>query len=102
MRNHPEVVAPRRTVGSENPSPAARLSRAEEERIMLNEGTLDRIVRVAAGVLLVALVFVGPRTLWGLVGLVPIATGLVGFCPLYRVLGINTCKTTSGKAALKT
>jgi hypothetical protein len=68
---------------------------------MVNEGTLDRIVRVVAGVLLVSLVFVGPRTLWGLVGLVPIATGLVGFCPLYRVLGISTCKTASGKAALK-
>ncbi len=69
---------------------------------MANEGTLDRVIRVAVGVLLVALVFVGPRTLWGLVGLVPIATGLVGFCPLYRVLGISTCKPAAGKTALKT
>jgi hypothetical protein len=36
-------------------------------------------------------VFVGPQTAWGWVGLVPLATGLVGFCPLYSILGINTC-----------
>jgi DUF2892 family protein len=68
---------------------------------MMNEGSLDRVVRVVVGVVLVALVFVGPKTLWGLVGLVPVATGLVGFCPLYRVFGISTCKTEHGKAELK-
>lgn len=58
---------------------------------MLNEGTLDRIVRVAAGVVVLSLAVVGPKSMWGLVGLVPIATGLVGFCPLYRIVGISTC-----------
>ncbi len=70
---------------------------------MLNEGTLDRTIRVAVGLGLVSLVFVGPHTLWGLVGLVPLATGLVGFCPLYRLLGIATCHVPArdgpGKAA---
>ena len=56
-----------------------------------NEGSFDRIIRVLIGVVLLSLVFVGPRTYWGLVGLVPLATGLLGSCPLYTVLGIRTC-----------
>jgi len=56
-----------------------------------NAGTLDRVVRVIAGLALIALVFVGPRTLWGLVGLLPLVTGLVGVCPAYSLLGIRTC-----------
>jgi len=56
-----------------------------------NEGTLDRRARVLLGLILLSLVFVGPQSYWGLVGLIPLATGFVGFCPLYRVLGINTC-----------
>jgi hypothetical protein len=56
-----------------------------------NEGTLDRVVRVVVGLAVLSLVVVGPRTWWGLVGLVPVATGLVGFCPLYTLLGIRTC-----------
>jgi len=56
-----------------------------------NEGGLDRILRVVVGLLLLSLTVVGPQSMWGLVGLVPLLTGLVGFCPLYSVLGINTC-----------
>ena len=58
---------------------------------MRNEHGIDRIIRVVIGVALISLVFVGPQTLLGLIGIVPLATGLIGFCPLYRVLGINTC-----------
>ncbi len=58
---------------------------------MTNEGTTDRALRIVAGLILLSLVFFGPQTPWGWVGLVPLITGLVGFCPLYRVLGINTC-----------
>lgn len=61
-----------------------------------NEGTLDRALRVGLGVALLALVFVGPRSLWGLAGLVPLLTGLVGFCPLYRLLGVSTCPARAG------
>ncbi len=57
---------------------------------MANEGTLDRTLRVIVGLALLSLVFVGPATPWGLVGLVPLLTGLVGFCPLYRLVGIDT------------
>lgn len=58
---------------------------------MKNEGTVDRVVRVIVGIILLSLVVIGPQTLWGLVGLVPLLTGLLGFCPLYKVLGFNTC-----------
>jgi hypothetical protein len=55
-----------------------------------NVGVFDRAVRIILGAGLVSLVFVGPQTPWGYLGLVPIATGLIGFCPLYAMLGINT------------
>lgn len=57
---------------------------------MTNEGTLDRVLRIALGLGLISTVFVGPQTLWGLVGLVPLATGAIGFCPLYKIMGIST------------
>lgn len=56
-----------------------------------NEGTADRVVRFALGLALLSLVFVGPQTLWGLLGLIPITTALLGSCPVYTLLGINTC-----------
>ncbi|WP_119308323.1 YgaP family membrane protein [Cohaesibacter haloalkalitolerans] len=58
----------------------------------VNVGKLDRILRVIVGVVLLAIVFVGPQTLWGLLGIVPLATGLFRFCPLYLPFGINTCE----------
>ncbi|KJS23973.1 MAG: membrane protein [Hyphomonadaceae bacterium BRH_c29] len=60
-----------------------------------NEGTIDRVLRVIVGLALIAIVFVGPQTPWGWVGLVPLLTGLVGTCPLYSILGIRTCKLKS-------
>ncbi|WP_439136822.1 YgaP family membrane protein [Roseicyclus sp.] len=60
-----------------------------------NEGNIDRALRIIAGLALLALVFVGPQTPWGWIGIVPLVTGLVGFCPLYRLLGINTCAIKS-------
>ena len=57
---------------------------------MANEGTVDRVVRVIAGVVLLSLVFVGPATPWGWIGVVPLLTGIVGFCPLYRLVGLDT------------
>ena len=58
-----------------------------------NEASWDRKARMVLGVGLLALAFVGPHTLWGLLGLVPLATGAVGLCPLYRALGISTNRT---------
>lgn len=57
----------------------------------INEGTADRTLRVLLGIVLLSLTFVGPRTPWGLIGLVPLLTGLLGICPLYSVFGISTC-----------
>lgn len=56
-----------------------------------NEGTIDRVLRVVLGLVLLSLVFVGPQTLWGLIGIVPLVTGLVGSCPIYSIFGISTC-----------
>ncbi len=56
-----------------------------------NEGTIDRTIRVVIGLALLTLVFVGPKTWLGLVGLVPLLTGVVGFCPLYRIINVRTC-----------
>lgn len=61
-----------------------------------NEGTIDRVLRVILGLVLLSLVFVGPQTWWGLIGLVPLVTGLVGSCPIYSVLGISTCPMKNG------
>lgn len=57
----------------------------------MNEGTLDRTIRIVVGIALLSLTLVGPRTMLGLVGVVPLLTGLVGFCPLYAVFGVRTC-----------
>lgn len=56
-----------------------------------NESALDRGIRVALGIGLLSLTVIGPHTLWGLVGIVPLATGLLGSCPLYTLMGISTC-----------
>ncbi|HEY9053051.1 MAG TPA: DUF2892 domain-containing protein [Gammaproteobacteria bacterium] len=58
---------------------------------MANVGGIDKVLRIVAGLILIALVFVGPQTPWGWIGLVPLITGLVGFCPLYKIIGMNTC-----------
>jgi len=59
----------------------------------MNVGTLDRILRVVVGLAVISLVFIGPKTPWGWVGLIPLATAAFRFCPLYTLLGIRTCPT---------
>jgi membrane protein implicated in regulation of membrane protease activity len=61
-----------------------------------NEGRLDRALRIILGLALIAIVFVGPQTPLGWIGVVPLVTGLVGMCPLYSLLGINTCGLKRG------
>jgi hypothetical protein len=56
-----------------------------------NEGTIDRVLRIIVGAILIALVFVGPQTPWGWIGVIPLVTGFVGWCPAYRLLGLRTC-----------
>lgn len=57
-----------------------------------NTGTLDRALRVIAGLALAVLAATGTLGLWAWVGVVPLATGLLGWCPAYSLLGIRTCK----------
>ena len=63
-----------------------------------NVGDTDRLLRFTVGVVLIALVFVGDRIglpigNWGWLGIIPIATGFLRTCPLYSLIGVNTCKT---------
>lgn len=63
-----------------------------------NMGTIDRVLRLVVGLVLLYLAFTGAIGLWGYIGIVPVVTALVGFCPLYRIIGIQTCGTGAGKA----
>ena len=56
-----------------------------------NVGTIDRVLRVTAGVVLIGLAATGQIGVWGYIGVVPVLTGLFRFCPAYPILGINTC-----------
>ncbi len=58
-----------------------------------NEHSLDRMIRVIIGTALLSLAFVGPRTPFGYLGIIPLATGLTGNCPLYSLFGFSTCPT---------
>ncbi len=62
----------------------------------VNEHKFERIARVLVGAVLVSLFFVGPETPWGLIGFIPLLTGIFGFCPLYRLVGFSTCGKDCG------
>ncbi len=62
----------------------------------MNVGGIDRPVRIIAGVALIALAATHTIGLWGWIGIIPLATGLVGFCPAYTLLGLNTCPLKKG------
>lgn len=57
-----------------------------------NIHNIDRGIRIAAGLFLMSLAFWGPSNVWYLLGIIPVATGVVGWCPLYSMLGMSTCK----------
>ena len=56
-----------------------------------NVGTVDRALRAIVGLILISLTVIGPQTPWGWVGLVPLATAFIGWCPAYLPIGLNTC-----------
>ena len=62
----------------------------------VNSGTLDRVVRVVAGLVLIGLAATGRVGVWGYIGVVPLLTGAIGNCPLYSIFGINTCSLKKG------
>jgi hypothetical protein len=57
-----------------------------------NVHPVERVVRVVVGLVLVSMAFIGPENKWFLLGFIPVATGLMGWCPPYTLLGISTCK----------
>ena len=61
-----------------------------------NVGGIDRILRIVVGLLLIALTLTGTIGVWGWIGVVPLATAAFGFCPLYTVLGFNSCPVKKG------
>jgi hypothetical protein len=73
---------------------AARHFQQRSTDMTKNEGTLDRTLRVVAGIALIAMAWSGTIGAWGWIGLVPLVTGAVGVCPLYSMLGIRTCPVT--------
>jgi len=56
-----------------------------------NEGTVDRAMRIIVGAALIGLAYTGTVGAWGYIGVIPLITGAVGMCPLYSLMGINTC-----------
>ncbi len=57
----------------------------------VNVHPIERSVRIAVGLGLISLAFVGPQSPWFFLGVIPLATGLIGWCPPYALLGISTC-----------
>ena len=53
---------------------------------------IERVVRVVVGIILTTMAFVGPANPWFLLGMIPVLTGAIGWCPPYQLLGINTCR----------
>ena len=56
-----------------------------------NIHSIERIARIVIGLSLTSMAFLGPANLWFLIGIVPLLTGIIGWCPPYSLLGINTC-----------
>jgi hypothetical protein len=59
--------------------------------LVVTEHPVERVIRVLVGLAILSLVFLGPKTAWGWIGLLPLLTGVTGLCPLYTILGISTC-----------
>jgi hypothetical protein len=57
----------------------------------INEAGWDRTLRIVIGLVAISLVFIGPKSMWGLLGIIPLATGVTGSCLLYSLLGVSTC-----------
>ena len=58
-----------------------------------NVGTADRLLRIVVGLALIAMAYMGTIGAWGWIGVIPLMTGIIKFCPMYSILGIKTCKT---------
>jgi hypothetical protein len=63
----------------------------------MNVGLIDKVLRIVIGAVLTILAAAGIFTPWGWIGIIPLATGIIGWCPAYQVLGLNTCPLTRNK-----
>ena len=72
---------------------AVNVVEATEPTMKTNIHPIERGVHIVAGVVLTSLAFVGPANLWLLLGLIPLVTGVVGWCPPYALFGFSTCST---------
>jgi hypothetical protein len=70
---------------------AARHGLAWRTTMKINEGAVDRGLRIIVGLGILSLAFFGPKTPLGYLGLIPLLTGAIGYCPLYSLIGLNTC-----------
>ena len=77
---------PRITSQAANP-----LRKCQEFDMPTNVGSIDRVLRIIVGLVLISLVFIGPQTPWGWIGIVPLLTAFIGYCPAYSLVGMNTC-----------
>jgi hypothetical protein len=59
----------------------------------MNVGMIDKVLRIIAGVVLIGLTLMGTIGVWGWIGVIPLVTGAMGWCPLYSIIGVNTCAT---------
>ena len=71
---------------------------SQEVAMDTNVGFVDRTIRAVVGLALLSLVFIGPQTPWGWIGLIPLATAVVSWCPAYSVLGLTTCSGDKQKS----
>ncbi len=60
-----------------------------------NIGTIDRVLRILVGLAVLSLAFIGPKTPWGYAGLILVVTAVINFCPIYRIIGVNTCSRSA-------
>jgi hypothetical protein len=73
--------------------PPGRFTTPQEFAMKTNAGGIDRILRLVLGLVLIALTLTGTIGMWGWLGLVLVGTAAIGFCPLYPLIGVNTCPT---------
>jgi len=83
---------------TENSNPVSIRPGSLENIMVKNIHSIERVVRVLVGLAVISLVFIGPQSPWGWLGLIPVATGLIGWCPPYAMLGISTCRKPQQKA----
>jgi hypothetical protein len=68
-----------------------RTNSFKEIKMKVNEHVIDRALRVIAGLVLIGLAASGTVGVWGWIGVLPLVTGIVGFCPAYAIFGMSTC-----------